>query len=411
MAEDGKGKTLGRGLDALFDNGQDTAETAPPAARVEAAGAPSVLAISDLYPGRNQPRQIFAESEIEELAESIRNLGIIQPLIVRPDSESAGGYEIIAGERRWRAAQLAQLDVVPVIVRDFTDSESLEVALVENLQRENLSPLEEAEGYRRLMDEYQHTQDALGQMLGKSRSHVANTMRLLQLPDAVKDMVNDGMISAGHGRALLGADDPIASAKAVVRRGLNVRQTERLVAKASGDAPKPALTKDKDADTLALQNDLSTFLGLKVDIDFFDPGGRLTITYQTLEQLDDVLHRLTEGAHAGAHSAIDATGMVPELLAEDEAELTAAAVAEIETLGENGGAEIELLPNDADAAIAELEKGAAWDEDDEDINFDLEAGLAMSDDELAQLVSDTPVLEDDVTDDAGGEPENGDEPL
>ena len=409
MAENGKGKTLGRGLDALFDNGQDTGAGAP-AAAAEAAGAPSVIAISDLYPGRNQPRHIFAESEIEELAESIRNLGILQPLIVRPDAESAGGYEIIAGERRWRAAQLAQLDMVPVIVRDFTDSESLEVALVENLQRENLSPLEEAEGYRRLIDEYQHTQDALGEMLGKSRSHVSNTMRLLQLPAAVKDMVNDGVISAGHGRALLGADDPLASAKAVVRRGLNVRQTERLVAKASGDAPKPAQTKDKDADTLALQNDLSAFLGLKVDIDFFFPGGRLTITYQTLEQLDDVLQRLTEGAHAGAYSEADAPGPVPELLAEDEAELTAAAVAEIETLGDNGGAGIELLPDDADAAIAELEKGAAWDEDDEDVNFDLEAGLAMSDDELAQLVSDTPVLDDNGTDEGIDDTDPGDEP-
>ena len=408
MAEDGKGKTLGRGLDALFDNGQDTSAPVAPA---EAAGAPSVIAISDLYPGRNQPRQIFAESEIKELAESIHNLGILQPLIVRPDAESAGGYEIIAGERRWRAAQLAQLDVVPVIVRDFTDSESLEVALVENLQRENLSPLEEAEGYRRLIDEYQHTQDALGEMLGKSRSHVSNIMRLLQLPDAVKDMVNDGLISAGHGRALLGADDPLASAKAVVRRGLNVRQTERLVANASGDAPKPLQTKDKEADTLALQNDLSAFLGLKVDIDFYDPGGRLAITYQTLEQLDDVLHRLTEGAHAGAHSAIDASSAAPELMAEDEAELTAAAVAEIETLGDKGGPEIELLHDDADAAIAELEKGAAWGEDDEEGNFDLESGLAMSDDELAQLVSDTPVLDDDSTDDGGREPEPGDDAL
>jgi ParB family chromosome partitioning protein len=404
MAEDGKGKALGRGLDALFENGQDTdrTETATPVAPAEAVGAQSFIAISDLYPGRNQPRQIFAESEIEELAESIRNLGIIQPLIVRPDAQNAGGYEIIAGERRWRAAQLAQLDEVPVIVRDFTDSESLEVALVENLQRENLSPLEEAEGYRRLMEEYQHTQDALGQMLGKSRSHVANTMRLLQLPAAVKDMVNGGLISAGHGRALLGADDPEASAKVVVRRGLNVRQTERMVAKVSGDAQKLLQTKDKDADTLALQNDLSAFLGLKVEIDFFDPGGRLTINYQTLEQLDDVLHRLTEGAHAGAHSETDASGIAPELLAEDEAELTAAAVAEIETLGDNGGSEIDLLPDDADAAIAELEKGAAWDEDDEVVNFDLEAGLVMSDDELAQLVSDTPVLDDDDSKPSGG---------
>jgi len=155
---------------------------------------------------------------------------------------------------------------------------------------------------------------------------------------------------------------------------------------------------------------LSAFLGLKVDIDFFFPGGRLTITYQTLEQLDDVLHRLTEGAHAGAHSEADAPGPVPELLAEDEAELTAAAVAEIETLGDNGGAGIELLPDDADAAIAELEKGAAWDEDDEDVNFDLEAGLAMSDDELAQLVSDTPVLDDNGTDEGIDDTDPGDEP-
>jgi ParB family chromosome partitioning protein len=409
MAEDGKGKTLGRGLDALFDNGDETA-----AAASASDGLPTTIAIEALCPGRNQPRQNFAAAEIEELAESIRNLGIIQPLIVRPDAERDGGYEIIAGERRWRAAQLAQLHAVPVIVRDFTDSESLEVALVENLQRENLSPLEEAEGYRRLIDEYDHTQDALGQMLGKSRSHVANTLRLLQLPDAVKAMMNDRQISAGHGRALLGADDPLATAKAVVRRGLNVRQTERLVAKASG-APSNSgqnfgKTKEKDADTLALQNDLSAFLGLKVDIDFFDPGGRLTITYQTLEQLDDVLHRLTEGAHAGAHSGIGAPEVAPELLAEDEAELTAAAIAEIDHLGENGGDEIALLTDDADAAIAELEKGAAWDEDEDDgeVKFDLESGLAMADDELAQLVSDTPVLEDGDQGAAGEDPASDD---
>ena len=157
MTEVKKGKHLGRGLDALFNNTDGAAESPAPG-----AGSTTVIGVGDLYPGRNQPRQIFAESEIQELAESIRNLGIIQPLIVRPDAESTGGYEIIAGERRWRAAQLAQLEEVPAIVRDITDSESLEIALVENLQRENLSPLEEAEGYRRLIDEYKHTQNALG---------------------------------------------------------------------------------------------------------------------------------------------------------------------------------------------------------------------------------------------------------
>ncbi|MEE2760669.1 MAG: ParB/RepB/Spo0J family partition protein [Pseudomonadota bacterium] len=384
MAEDKKGKHLGRGLDALFENSGGVAESP-----VSGTGSASVIGIGDLYPGRNQPRQIFAESEIEELAESIRNLGILQPLIVRPDAESAGGYEIIAGERRWRAAQLAQLDEVPAIVRHITDSESLEIALVENLQRENLSPLEEAEGYRRLIDEYQHTQDALGQILGKSRSHVANTLRLLALPDAIKDMVNGGLLSAGHGRALLGSDDPLASAEAVVRRGLNVRQTERLVAKAQEDtrerAIKPRKKREKDADTMALENDLSAFLGLRVGIDFYDPGGRLTITYQSLEQLDDILHRLTAGAHAGAHSGSkdSSTAAEPatEMLAEGEAELTAAAVAEINQLGDAGSSDLNILGGDVDAAITELEKGAAWEEDVEEVEFDLESNLTMSDDD------------------------------
>mgnify|MGYP001224570677 CR=1 FL=1 len=398
MAEDGKRKNLGRGLDALFDNG------AAADASEASGGAGSVVAIESVRPGRNQPRQIFSHSEIEELAESIRSLGIIQPLIVRPDSDGEAGYEIIAGERRWRAAQLAQLHEVPVIVRDFSDSESLEVALVENLQRENLSPLEEAEGYRRLIDEYEHTQDALGQMLGKSRSHVANTMRLLQLPEPVKEMVNSGQISAGHGRALLGADDPVGLAKSVVRRGLNVRQTERLVQRASDQPRKSAQKSEKDADTLALEKDLSAFLGLKVGIDFFDPGGRLTITYQTLEQLDDVLHRLTEGAHAGAGTSHPS----PEILAEDEAELKAAAIAEIEHLGEGGDDDIALLNDDADAAIAELEKGAALDDGTDGADFDLGGDLSLTDDELDKLVSDTPFDEDggdqDTDEDPGGEP-------
>ena len=249
-------------------------------------------AIDSLQPGRYQPRRYFDPGELDELAESLKNHGVIQPILVRKTVDGGADYEIIAGERRWRAAQLAQLHSVPILVHELTDSEALEIALVENLQRENLSPLEEADGYRRLMDEFSHTQEALGDLLGKSRSHVANMMRLLTLPNEIKTLVETGKLSAGHGRALLGADDPITLARDVIKKGLNVRQTEKLV-KSANIVTKPVPGKRvKDSNTVALEHDLAAFLGLKVTIDFKDPGGNLVISYDSLEQLDEILKRL-----------------------------------------------------------------------------------------------------------------------
>src|SRR5579885_14003 len=196
------------------------------------------------------------------------------------------------GERRWRAAQMAQLHEIPVVIREFEDREALEIALVENIQRQDLSPLEEAEGYRRLMEEFGHTQERLAEAVGKSRSHVANMMRLLGLPDTVKELLAAGTLSAGHARALLNAADPAALAAEVVRRGLNVRATEKLAQAARGQGSAPAPKPPKDADTAALERDLANLLGLRVTVNFAGRGGSLTIHYRTLEQLDDVLRRL-----------------------------------------------------------------------------------------------------------------------
>jgi ParB family chromosome partitioning protein len=257
-----------------------------------------LLPVERLRPGKFQPRRRFDEDRIQDLVESIREKGVLQPILVRRDGED--GYEIIAGERRWRAAQLAQLHEVPAIVNDLSDREAAEVALVENLQRQDLSPLEEAEGYRRLMDEFDHTQEDLAKAVGKSRSHVANTMRLLGLPDPVKGMLDDGRLTAGHARALLVADDTIGLAQQVVARGLNVRQTEKLVQDCAKPKKKAAASAQapKDPDTAALERDLAALLGLKVTIKFHGKGGELTIAYGNLEQLDDILHRLSHGSRA-----------------------------------------------------------------------------------------------------------------
>jgi ParB family chromosome partitioning protein len=238
------------------------------------------------------------------LSESIAANGILMPILVRRRPGHPDTLEIVAGERRWRAAQMARLHEVPVVIRDLSDQQALEAAIVENVQREDLSAIEEAEGYRRLMDEFHHTQEALANAVGKSRSHIANTLRLLGLPEAVKDMVLHGQISAGHARALIGAEKPEALAKKVIGRGLNVRQTEQLVRKfgpvraetgagAGRGADKTAAVKTaKDPDTLALERDLTALLGLRVNIDIHGNGGALTVHYQTLEQLDEVLRRL-----------------------------------------------------------------------------------------------------------------------
>ena len=287
--EDGKRRGLGRGLSALLGDQADD-----PAMEEGAGGVLRNLAIHRLQPGRYQPRHHFDDDAIADLVDSVREKGILQPILVRRLDGPDADYEIIAGERRWRAAQRAGLHEVPVLVKSFTDKEALEVALVENLQRQDLSPFEEAEGYRRLLDEFQHTQEELARAVGKSRSHVANTMRLLALPAPVRQMVEAGELSAGHARALLTTGDPVDVARQVVARGLNVRQTEKL---AQRPAPRPPRTRpegdDKDADTRALERDLSALLGLKVTIRFHGKGGDLTIQYGNLEQLDDILHRLS----------------------------------------------------------------------------------------------------------------------
>ena len=294
QSQSGK-RNLGRGLAALLG------EEDRVFAELDRIGASRSLAVSKLRPGPVQPRRNFDEEQLQALVDSVREKGVLQPLLVRQVAGDRASFEIIAGERRWRAAQLAKIHQVPVVVMDIDDSEALEVALVENIQRQDLTPLEEAEGYKRLLDEFSHTQDALARAVGKSRSHVANMLRLLNLPEPVKQMLDDGSLSAGHGRALLGASDALALARDVVRRGLNVRQTERLAAKAKPGrgirrrGPKDGRAKPvKDADTLALERDLSTRLGLKVTISLKGEVGDITVHFETLEQLDHVALRLKQ---------------------------------------------------------------------------------------------------------------------
>ena len=298
-------KKLGRGLSALLGNGNSPINgltTQKPLSNAAVSTVEQVSAIEKIYPGRFQPRQIFSPPEIKELADSIKVHGILQPILVRKHPDIPGGFEIVAGERRWRAAQVAQLHEVPILLRDFSDVEALEIGLVENLQRENLSSLEEAEGYRRLVDEFNHTQDEIAKTLGKSRPYVSNLIRLLNLPDPIKDMLRLGNLTAGHARALLNAEDPVGLAKKVIRRGLSVRQTERLCKVSDrGDGhphhKKARSTLIKDPNILLLEKDLTNLLGLGVEIDFHMGGVKLKITYGTLEQLDGVLHRLSNGKH------------------------------------------------------------------------------------------------------------------
>lgn len=306
MVADEKRRNLGRGLSALLGDTGVAAATSvlegnSPTATGGGAGNLARglrnLPVAQLKPGKFQPRRQFEEEAIADLVESVREKGILQPILVRPVDS---GYEIIAGERRWRAAQRAQLHEVPVIIREFSDQEALEVALVENLQRQDLSPLEEADGYRRLVDEFNHTQEELAKAVGKSRSHVANMMRLLALPDPIKDMVEAKQISAGHARALLTASDPVALAREVVDKQLNVRQTEKLASgegkgKAPSSSGRSAAVQHRDADTAALEHDLAEMLGVRVTLKSLGKGGELTIHYGSLEQLDDILSRLGGG--------------------------------------------------------------------------------------------------------------------
>ncbi len=299
MTDEGKRKGLGRGLAALL--GEDPVAPAASADTDRAAPRQLSLPIEHLVPNRYQPRTKFDEEALAQLADSIREKGIIQPIVVRRAKE-AQRYEIVAGERRWRAAQRAQLHQVPVVVRDFSDAEALEIAILENIQRQDLNAVEEALAYRRLQREFNYTQEQLGQALGKSRSHIANTLRLLGLPETVRTMIVDGKLTAGHARTLVAADQPESLARRIVSEGLNVRQAEELVAgeksakagakpKAGGSAPRP----EKDADTLALETSLSDQLGLKVAIALDGQGeaGELRISFKDFDQLDDLCRRLS----------------------------------------------------------------------------------------------------------------------
>jgi ParB family transcriptional regulator, chromosome partitioning protein len=294
---------LGMGLSALLGGDADLLRPPAPAPA-------SSVPIEFLAPSPLQPRRHFAEDELEALAESIRARGVMQPLLVRRAPNDPERYEIVAGERRWRAAQRAGVHELPVVVHALTDRDALEVALLENVQRQDLSPIEEADGYRRLIDEFGHTQAELANVLGKSRSHIANLLRLLALPPAVRNLLDAGTLSAGHARALLMAHDPAALAKTVLDQGLNVRQTERLVQADKSGSARVRRAPDKDPNTRALERELSARLGLKVSLKPAENGGTLSIAYRTLDQLDAVLARLRDGRAASDKPADDVSAEI-----------------------------------------------------------------------------------------------------
>jgi ParB family chromosome partitioning protein len=284
MAEEARRHGLGRGLSALIG------DESP--ARPEPARGARTVPTAFLRPNRFQPRKSFAPQELQDLANSVREKGVLQPILVRPVAGEANAFEIVAGERRWRAAQLAKLHDVPVVVREMADAEALELAIVENVQREDLNAIEEAAAYHELMDRFAYTQERLAQEVGKSRSHIANTIRLLRLPETVKAMIREGKLSAGHARTLIGAADPEARAHDIIRDALNVRQAEQRSKTKSGRAKPGAV---KDADTKAVEESLSNSLGLKVQIlHKGEKGGELRIAYRSLEQLDDIIRRLSK---------------------------------------------------------------------------------------------------------------------
>jgi ParB family chromosome partitioning protein len=278
-------KRLVRGL-ATFIDGFDTVDS-------DEAEGQMMVALESLKPGRLNPRRSFPEAQIAELAASIRERGLVQPLVVRPSGTSGKSFEIVAGERRWRAAQVARLKEVPVVVRSLSDQEAIEIAIIENVQREDLNAIEEAEGYSVLMENHGYTQEDLAKVIGKSRSHLANTLRLLKLPNRVLDLVRSGALSAGHARALVGHPDAAALAARIVKEGLTVRQVEALVQDRSAPKSKPKKAKSKDADTRAAESELSEALGLDVNIrSGRGETGELRIRYTSLDQLEDVRHRL-----------------------------------------------------------------------------------------------------------------------
>lgn len=282
---------LGRGLSALMADVEFPSETSRRTDRF--------LPIEQIEPNLDQPRRQFSQADLEDLTNSIKAKGVLQPLIVRPKPNANNKFEIVAGERRWRASQAAQLHEVPIIVRDYTDTEMLEVAIIENIQRADLNSIEEAVGYRQLMTRFGHTQEKLAEALGKSRSYIANILRLLNLPSDVQDLVVEGVLSAGHARALITSNDPQGLARQIIKDGLTVRETERLVKleSAAETEKKSAKRKKqkKDADTRALERDLSAALGFSVSISHSqsNESGQVVLHYKSLDQLDDICARLT----------------------------------------------------------------------------------------------------------------------
>ncbi|KQR79340.1 chromosome partitioning protein ParB [Rhizobium sp. Leaf384] len=292
MNEDPARRRLGRGLAALI--GEMDQPVAAEAAPVATVAADRRVPIEHVTRNPRNPRRTFNEAELQDLANSVRQHGIVQPVVVR--TMDGDRFEIIAGERRWRAAQLAGFSDIPVIVRDVDDRTALEIAIVENVQRSDLNPLEEAMGYELLIADHGYTQNDLGEIIGKSRSHVANSLRLLKLPEPVRDMLSSGTLSAGHARALIPTSDPTTLARAIIAKGLSVRDTEKLAQNdiraqndpSFGAKPRP----EKDADTVALERSLTDRLGLDVSVNHRATGGHLKISYKTLEQLEDICRLL-----------------------------------------------------------------------------------------------------------------------
>jgi ParB family chromosome partitioning protein len=293
MAEDAARSRLGRGLAALIgDVGTESSAERPRGQRR--------VPTTSLRPNARNPRRNFSEEELDELTTSLRERGMIQPIVARPVRGAPDAFEIIAGERRWRAAQRAGLHEVPVVILEATDEESLQLAIIENVQRSDLNPLEEAEGYRALVEDYDHTQDDIAKMVGKSRSHVANTLRLLKLPPSIRGYIVKGKLDAGHARMLVGQPNAEKLAEEIVARGLNVRQVEEIARQESGRNGKPQSRKrsaEKNADTLALEKRLSDALGLVVSIDARGESGVVSIRYRNLDQLDDLGRRLEKKQH------------------------------------------------------------------------------------------------------------------
>lgn len=301
MATNKGRRGLGRGLSALMADIEPVDNLRETSSRPE--GGERKVPISRVRANPDQPRKTFDEQELQDLSRSIAEKGIIQPLIVRVDPNNADQFEIVAGERRWRAAQLAKVDSVPVLVREMNDLEVLEIAIIENIQRADLNAVDEAAGYQQLMDKFGHTQEKLSEALGKSRSHIANMLRLLNLPEPVLGMLRGGSITSGHARALITSVNPIELAKEVVAKGLSVRQTEALVKRAAEPkTEKRRVTPEKDADTRSIEADLSANLGMKVSIAHREgtPKGALTIKYKTFEELDELCRILSATYAAGS---------------------------------------------------------------------------------------------------------------